>query len=78
LLYVVNRSTGGGAPPTVARTISSGEPVRVTIDTAVLGPVARVELVPRGATVGLSQREGVVELRFEAAPSVTTVRLVRK
>jgi len=40
--------------------------------------VVAVALMKRGATVGLSQREGVVELRFEAAPSVTTVRLVRK
>jgi hypothetical protein len=70
LLYVVNRSTAGGA--------ASGEPVRVTIDTAVMGPVARVELVPRGAEVGLSRREGAVELRFEAAPSVTTLRVVRQ
>ena len=52
--------------------------MRVTIDTAVLGPVARAELVPRGAEVELSRREGAVELRFEAAPSVTTLRVVRQ
>jgi len=84
LCYLLNRDT----PPagyTQGRLIEfsetpqleTPEPVRLTLHTAMLGDVTSAELVPSGQPVWISRQKGSIGLDFEAAPSVTTVRLTR-
>jgi hypothetical protein len=84
LCYLLNRDT----PPagyTQGRLIEfsetpqleTPEPVRLTLHTAMLGDVTSAELVPSGQAVWISRQKGSIGLDFEAAPSVTTVRLTR-
>jgi hypothetical protein len=72
LLYILNRPTGSLYSP------EKPENVRLTIDTSVLGDIRKAELIPSHAPVALTQRAGSVQLDFQASPSVTTVRLIKR
>jgi hypothetical protein len=84
LCYLLNRDTAP-AGYTQGRLIKlsetpqleTPEPVRLTLHTAQLGNFASAELIPPGQAVWMSRQKGLMELDFEAVPSVTTVRLTR-
>jgi hypothetical protein len=63
------------APP--PSELETPEPVCLTLHTAQLGDFASAELIPPGQAVWMSRQKDSIELDFEAAPSVTTVRLIR-
>lgn len=80
LLYLLNRSTSAPSSPGPASSslpLEKSESVRLTIDTSVLGDIAKVELIPSGAPVPLTRRAGSVQLDFQAAPAVTSLCLLQ-
>ena len=80
LLYLFNRSTGsravvesGMAPdPALA---PGPEVVRLRLNTAAIGAVSGVELLPEREPARISRKAGMVELTLNASPSVTALRL---
>jgi hypothetical protein len=84
LCYLLNRDTAPagytrGRATKLSETpqLETPEPVRLTLHTAQLGNFGSAELIPSGKAVWMSQQKGSIELDFDAAPSVTTVRLTR-
>ena len=83
LCHLLNRDTAP-APYTQGRLLRQSdlpkletpESVRLTIHTDQLGDIGSAELIPSGR-VWMSRQKGSIELNFDAAPSVTTVRLSR-
>jgi len=81
LCYLLNRDTAP-APYTQGRLLKlsdlpqleTPEPVRLTIRTDQLGDFGSAELIPSGQ-VWMSRQKDSIELNFDAAPSVTTIRL---
>lgn len=51
------------------------EPIRLTLDTAAIGDIRRVDLLPGGSAVKMSRRAGSIEILVDASPSVTALRL---
>jgi hypothetical protein len=80
LLYVFNRSTGSravvesGMAPDPALT-PGPEAVRLRLNTAAIGAVDGVELLPDHTPVRISRKAGMVEVTLNASPSVTALRL---
>lgn len=80
LLYAMNRGTGsrayresGMAPDTTSAV--GPEQVRLTLNTAAMGDIRRVDLLPGGSAVKMSRRAGSIEILVDASPSVTALRL---
>ena len=82
LLYLFNRSTGSrayvesGLIPQPAAALPA-EPVQLSIDTGVLGNIRNIEVLPEGRRVPLSLGRGQAKISFDAAGSVTALRLAR-
>jgi hypothetical protein len=80
LLYAMNRDTGSraygesGMAPDTTLTVGP-EPIRLTLDTAAIGDIRRVDLLPGGSAVKMSRRAGSIEILVDASPSVTALRL---
>jgi len=83
LLYLFNRSTGSraytesGMVPQSLEPIPA-EPVEVVVDTRILQGINTIELLPAGRAAQVSVREGETRASFEAAGSVTTLRLAHR
>lgn len=82
MLYLLNRNTGSRSnhdPGPNARVGAALglEQVKVTIDTTVLGRIAKAEIVPSRQVIEVSQRAGSVQMVVAASPSVTTIRLTQ-
>ena len=83
LLYVFNRSTGSravvesGMAPDPALT-PGPEVVRLRLNTAAIGGVGAVELLPERTPVRISRKAGLVEVTLNASPSVTALRLITR
>ncbi|MBI4552493.1 MAG: beta-galactosidase trimerization domain-containing protein, partial [Candidatus Latescibacteria bacterium] len=71
LLYLLERGAG-----THAASLGP-ESVGLTLDTRVLGPIIRAEVLPAGEPVALSRQAGAVRLWVNASPGVTALRLIR-
>jgi hypothetical protein len=85
LCYLLNRDTAPAGYTQGRRTkvsetpqLETPEPVRLTIHTASPRDFASAELIPSGQAVGISRQKSSIELDFDAAPAVTTVRLSRQ
>ena len=84
LCYLLNRDTAPagytqGRLLRLSETsrLETSDPVRLTLHTAQLGDFGAAELIPSGQAVWMSRQKNSIELHFDAAPSVTTVRLTR-
>jgi hypothetical protein len=81
LLFLMNRDTGSraflesGMAPDPALVIGP-EQIELTLE-AVLGEVARIELLPKATPIRLSRRPGSIRAQLSASPSVTALRIVR-
>ncbi len=81
LLFLMNRDTGSrafresGMAPDPTRRIGP-EQIELTLE-AVLGQVARIELLPEATPIRISRRPGSVRAELSASPSVTALRIVR-
>jgi hypothetical protein len=80
LLYAMIRDTGArayGGSIMVPETASAVGPeaIRLTLDTAAIGDIRRVDLLPEGSAVKMSRRAGSIEILVDASPSVTALRL---
>jgi hypothetical protein len=81
LLFIMNRSTGSraftesGMAPDLELLIGPDQ-VHLRLDTAALGDVGRIELLPEATPVRMSRRSGSVQVQLSASPSVTVLRIV--
>ena len=86
LLYLRDRSTrsrtsadiglrSAGAAGHLLPPVDTPEWVSVVLDTSVLSDIREAELIGSKQKVAVSRRPGVVELLFQASPSVSSVRL---
>jgi len=82
LLYVLNRSSGRGASHGSHRRLTpppqEPEDICLTLDTLILGNIEKAELIPSLKPVSLTRHGRSVRLYFQAAPSVTCLRLLRR
>lgn len=82
LLYLLNRSTGSrsayrsGRAEALTPGVTGPERIRVSLNTAVLGQINGIELIPSGKRVPFSRHLGRVEFFLEASPAVTGLRLI--
>jgi hypothetical protein len=82
LLYLMNRTTGSRAArdwnaASSPHTALETEPVTVMIDTAALGDIDRVDLLPAGKPLKLRREAGGLSLSLQASPAVTSLHLIK-